>query len=129
MNLLQPSFWFNLKPIPLLPIYDKVFTGLVVLLGLLLITSFFIKKAYRKNIYGKVLEEAYSFMLTNFGIGLILLFFNYESVPLLSARFWFILWAIEMGIWIYLIIRDVKKIPARKEQFEKEKEYQKYIPK
>ena len=129
MNLLQPSFWFNLKPIPLLPIYDKVFTGLVVLLGLLLIASFFIKKAYRKNIYGKVLEEAYSFMLTNFGIGLILLFFNYESVPLLSARFWFILWAIEMGIWIYLIIRDVKKIPARKEQFEKEKEYQKYIPK
>jgi len=129
MNLLQPSFWFNLKPIPLLPTYDKVFTGLVVLLGLLLITSFFIKKAYRKNIYGKVLEEAYSFMLTNFGIGLILLFFNYESVPLLSARFWFILWAIEMGIWIYLIIRDVKKIPARKEQFEKEKEYQKYIPK
>lgn len=129
MNLLQLSFWFNLKPIPLLPIYDKAFTVLVVLLGLLLIASFFIKKAYRKNIYGKVLEEAYSFMLTNFGIGLILLFFNYESVPLLSARFWFILWAIEMGVWIYLIIRDVKKIPARKEQFEKEKEYQKYIPK
>lgn len=129
MNLLQLSFWFNLKPIPLLPIYDKAFTGLVVMLGLLLIASFFVKRAYRKNIYGKVLDEAYSFMFTNFGIGLILLFFNYESVPLLSARFWFILWAIEMGIWTYLIIRDVKKIPARKEQFEKEKEYQKYIPK
>lgn len=129
MNLLQLSFWFNLKPTPLLPMYNKALTGFVILLGLSLIASFFIKRVYQKNLYSKVFEEIYSFLYTNFGIGLILLFFNYEMIPLLSSRFWFILWAIEMGIWIYLIVRAAKKIPARKEQFEKEKEFKKYLPK
>lgn len=129
MNLLKLSFWFNIRPIPLLPIYNKAFTGFVILLGVLFIASFFIKKAYKKSLYGKVLEDIYSFLFSNFGIGLILLFFNYEMIPLLSARFWFILWALEMGLWIYMIVRDAKKIPARKEQFDKEKEFKKYLPK
>lgn len=129
MNLLKLSFWFSLRPIPLLPTYDKIFTGFVVLLGLSLIASFFIKKAYQKNIYSRIFNEAYSFFFTNFGLGLLLLFFNYEAVPLLSARFWFILWAIEMGIWGYLIAVSAKEIPDKKEQFKKEKEYNKYLPK
>ena len=61
-------------------------------------------------------------------IGLLLTFFNYEMVPFLSARFWLLLWAAGMVVWLAFIIGLVVKIPQRKVLLEKEKEFKKYVP-
>ena len=70
----------------------------------------------------------YTFFLTNAGLGLLLIFFNYEMVPFLSARFWLLLWAVSMLVWIFFIYRIVIKIPEKRERLEKEKEFKRYIP-
>jgi len=61
-------------------------------------------------------------------ISLILLFFNHERISFFSARFWFLVWGIEMIIWLVFIIKKLKEIPKLREQLVKEKEYNKYIP-
>lgn len=78
--------------------------------------------------YSSFWSGLYTFFLTNTIIGLLLTFFNYEMVPFLSARFWFLLWVISMLVWLYFIYRVAAKIPAKRAQMEKEKEFRKYIP-
>ncbi|OGF24220.1 hypothetical protein A3H66_02200 [Candidatus Falkowbacteria bacterium RIFCSPLOWO2_02_FULL_45_21] len=86
------------------------------------------KKRWAKSLYAAVWRVLYYFFLTNAIIGLILLFFNYEMVPFLSARFWFLFWGAGMIVWLFFIYKIIIKIPHKKEQLEKEKEFKKYIP-
>lgn len=128
MNLLQLDFWFNLRPIPLLPFYNKALIAFTGLLLVLAIISFFIKKQYKKSAYRRATESIFSLTTTNFFLGLLILFFNYERIPLMSARFWLILWVIEMAIWIYFIVKGIKTLPQKQEETQREKEYKKYLP-
>jgi hypothetical protein len=126
-NLLSLNFWFNLKPGPLLPIYQQIFITIIIILAI----SFFILliiKAKKVNLYNKFLEKLHSFSLINCFIGLILLFFNYELIPFLSSRFWFLLWGLGIIIWLFFIFKILKEIPERKKKILSEKEYKKYIP-
>jgi hypothetical protein len=66
--------------------------------------------------------------LTNLIIGIFFLFFTFELIPLLSARFWFLLWGIGILIWLSFIGRAVTKIPKLREEMAKEEVYKKYIP-
>ena len=61
-------------------------------------------------------------------IGLFLTFFNYEMVPFLSARFWFLLWGIGILVWLFFIYKMIIKIPQKKALLEKEREFKKYVP-
>ena len=68
------------------------------------------------------------FFTVNAVVGLMLLFFTYELVPILSARFFFLFWLIEMIIWLASIWKVYKKVPEIKKAKEEEKEFKKYIP-
>ena len=125
-NLLTLTYWFNLRPEPLLPYaYKTLVAGLIILAVLAIITAFL---KTRNSLYRGLFKRLYSFFLANTLLGLLVLFFNYELVPFFSARFWIGLWILTMIIWLFLILKGLRAIPANKKQIEKERELKKYIP-
>jgi hypothetical protein len=125
-NLLTWSFWFTLSPDPLTPLPQKVFIGLLIILAAAAIFIALIKRGI--GIYRGFLNQLYGFCLGNAVIGLILFFFNYEMVPFFSARFWLAIWGIVMLIWLFFILKKLKRIPLQKKEIEKNKELKKYLP-
>ncbi len=125
-SLLSFSFWFKMRPGVLLPIYQKALIAIIIIMGV----SFFIFTiiSKRKSIYNKIHRSLKSFGLANAIIGALILFFTFEMVPLLSSRFWFLVWGIEIAIWAYFMARTALEIPKRRDRIEKEKEFNKYIP-
>jgi len=115
-----------MKPSALIPWAQNLFMGLIILLAILAIIMATIKK--RGGIYRGFLKRLYGFFLSNALIGLILLFFNYELVPFFSARFWLGFWILEMIVWLIFILKNLKSIPQKKRQSDKEKELKKYLP-
>ena len=127
-NWLSLKMWFNFRPGALLPIWQD---ALIIIVGIFLITTIifwiiYIKK--KKTLYAKIWSSLYSFCLTGTIIGAFLLFFTYEAVPFLSARFWFIIWFLVHAVWLFFIIRKLKKLPQIKKEIAEKKEYNKYIP-
>ena len=127
-NLLSLKFWFNLRPGLLLPIYQKFLLALVIILVILSLALNFLMKRNKTGLYAQFWRGSYYFCFTNAFVFLLLLFFNYELVPFLSARFWYLLVGVEMAVWAFFILRTLYFIPKKKEQYEKEKEFKKYIP-
>ncbi len=126
INLFKLGFWFNVRAGELTPRIEQSLMAFILILAILFIA--FINLKRKKSIYGRSYGKIASFSIVNFFIGLLLLFFTYETTPFLSSRFWFVLWVLEMIIWIVFIFKNFKKIPEKKKRFEKEKEYKKYIP-
>ena len=63
-------------------------------------------------------------------LGLMLFFFSFEEIPLLGARFWYLIWALGVGVWVALIVRYVVKvIPAERAAILARQEKEKYLPK
>ncbi len=126
-NLLSLSFWFNLRPPAMLEIFNTLFLVFLALLLILSIIAFYFKK--KKSLYKSFWLKFYDFIASNLIIGLFLFFFSWQEAPFLSARFWLVLWLALMFIWTYFLIKHLKKIPKRKEEAEKRKNFDKYIPK
>jgi len=126
-NLFTLKFWLDMRPPQLLPIYEKIFIGIILFFVIFSFISYFFGFK-KKGLFSSVWRHLYSFSLSNFFIGLFLFFFNYELVPFLSSRFWFLLWAILILIWLFFVFRSLVKIPEKKKKIEEEKEYKKYIP-
>lgn len=129
-RLLYLSFWFNLRPPQLTTVAEYILIGFLVLLAGATIVSFFKKnqKGKSKNFYIMVWRRLYYFSLTNLILGLILLFFNYETIPFFSSRFWYVIWGIVMGMWLASIYKLFKTIPQKIKQAEQEESFKKYIP-
>ncbi|MCK4553730.1 hypothetical protein KAU19_02110 [Candidatus Parcubacteria bacterium] len=127
-NLLSLNFWLNVRPGQLMPEYQQYFIIFVVILVVLTIVFAFIQARNKKNLYGRFWTGLYYFCLTNTIIGVFLLFFIYEAIPFLSARFWFLLWVAEVLVWIFFLVKKLREIPKRKKQLEEERKYKKYIP-
>jgi amino acid transporter len=126
-NLLSLKFWLNIRPGALLPIYQKALIIFIVVLAVLILVFTVLGKR-KSNLYNRIWRSLRSFSISNVIIGLLILFFTFETVPLLSARFWFIVWGVEIVIWLFFVLRIFVEIPKKKERLEKEKEYNKYIP-
>ncbi len=126
-NLLSLKFWFDLRPDSLLPSSERIFVSIIFVLIVGFVVFWFLKKK-KKGLYTPFFDKLYNFSAINAFIGLIIWFLNYELIPFLSARFWFLLWGASMVIWLVFIFKDLKKVPARKKELEEEKEFKRYIP-
>lgn len=127
-NFLTWDFWFGARPGVFIDFSFKIILGFTFLLIVLSVISGIIKKKRSKSLYLSLWSSLYVFFLTDAIIGLLLAFFNYEMVPFLSSRFWFALWAVSMLVWLFFIYKIAIKIPGKRQQLEKEKEFKKYIP-
>ena len=129
MQFLSLSYWLNLNPGTLHPPIQKILISFIVLW----FAAIFIFKKFEK-IKHKDLPRAFwanlaSYSINNTIVGFLLIFFSFERVTLLSARFWFLLWLTYI-IW-YPIHRH-KQIAIGKEKRKestKDDELKKYLPK
>jgi hypothetical protein len=120
------NFWFNLRP-GILTTQNYVLAVFAFFVVLTIIFAI-LKKKQAKTAFRQLWESIYSFGLYNAIICAALLFFTYELVPFLSARFWFLVWGIGMAAWIYFLVKKFQQVKDRKVQLAKEKEFKKYIP-
>lgn len=125
-NLLTLNYWFALRPESLIPLAFRLFVGLIVLLIIITIIASINKK--KKRLYRRFWRKTHAFAFTNTILGLILIFFNYESLPFFSSRFILGLWVLGMLVWIVFILMSLKVIPEKKEELAREQEYKKYLP-
>ncbi|OGF28538.1 hypothetical protein A2331_03180 [Candidatus Falkowbacteria bacterium RIFOXYB2_FULL_34_18] len=126
-NFLTLNYWLNSRPGNM---ETKAFFVLVIFICTLAIFAFIshLIKNRKRGLYYNIWQQLNSFCFVNFIIGLFLVFFAYELIPFLSSRILFLLWLIELLIWIVFIVRFALKIPQIIEKQKEENEYKKYIP-
>jgi hypothetical protein len=125
-NFLSAQLWFNQRP-------DILSSGSKIILISFIAFCFFssiiaIILKLKKGFYGRFWEKLFYFFISNFFIGAALYFFCQQMIPLLSSRFWYLLWGAGMAVWISFIILYLKGLPAKKKELIKEREYKKYLP-
>ncbi len=129
MNILSLKMWFNLYPGALTPFFQYALITLVVVFLAMTVLVKFKYKQNKKTLYAKSWLSLFNFSVTGLVIGIFMLFFTYETVPFLSARFWFLIWFLIHAVWGYSIYRRLKRLPDIRQEIEKRKEFNKYIPK
>src|SRR3989339_1745059 len=127
-NLLSLKLWFSLYPGHLQPVFQNVLIAIIVLFFAGILASAYYRKRYKKTLYAKLWLSGYNFCLTGTIIGVLLLFFTYEHVAFLSARFWFLLWFLSQGAWAWFLYKKLKKVPEIRQEIAIRKEFEKYIP-
>lgn len=126
-NFLDLHFWFNMRPGSLSSSALTILTiTLVIFLAGAIVSNF--PKFKKRNLYFKIWKNINIFCITNFIIGLFLLFFAYEALAMLSMRFLFVLWFLGIAVWFGFIVKDLIRIPEIREKMREEAEFKKYIP-
>ncbi len=126
LNLFSFKYWFNFNPGFF--VFSAQIAISVFLLLLLSAGIFFYFYRKRAGAYKVLVNDLHVFSLSNFLIGLLLLFFAYQQIHFLSARFWFLLWIILILFWFVNIVKKFRKIVSKREEREKRKEFEKYLP-
>ena len=127
-NLLSFAFWFNSRPETIGLTGQKVLATIATILGIIFIII--IIKAYSEklNIYKPSIEKLIPFCIANIIISIYIFFVNYELVPVLRSRIWYIIWLLIAIFWIISIIKDFYRRAKRREIITKEAEIKKYLP-
>jgi len=126
-NLLTFHYWLDMRPGALDPraqLYFVIFLGILAFLAIF----FAILKKRSKSLFTKIFANLYTFSLANLIIGLVLWFFTFEMLPFLSMRMWFLLWLVGIFVWLGFIVYKLTLLPKIKEEKQKLKEFNKYIP-
>ncbi len=122
-------YWFNSRPVPLTKTGQYILFAIALLCILIFIAV--ITKSYKRLFHIPKIASSSILWLTalSFFISLLLWFFNYELIPVLRSRFWYLLWAIGAIWWIVetirLAIRNRRSAPVHDER---EQEIKKYLP-
>ena len=130
-NLISVQFWFNLYPPKLTPLfyYLLISATVVFLVGTIIFAYLKNKKGESKNFYLEGWRKLYEFCTTQTILGLLFIFFNSQSIPFFSARFWYPVWLVIIIVWLYHIYKFFRfKIPEKKKKAENEEKYNKYLP-
>jgi amino acid transporter len=130
-SIFSLPFWFTLNPGPLNPRHLLYF--LWILVGFLVVAIIFrALMFYRRKdlLLVNVWRKLFRLFLTMGLVGFVILFFFYEGVMILGARFWFLFWLIGIITWfVYIIVYSIRKLPKIKKEIEEKKKFEKYLPK
>jgi len=121
-------FWLNTRP-GTISFCSIIFIFIVIISFLILAIVFKSREKKKKDRYYRVWRRISTYGFINSLIGLMLLFFSYELTPLLSSRFWYLLWLLEILLHPFFIFKAYKKIIENQKEREKTKIYRKYLPK
>ncbi|MCI0479117.1 hypothetical protein L0Y59_01085 [Candidatus Uhrbacteria bacterium] len=128
--LLQPSYWFTTVPPPLSPVADRV---AFVLFAVFLVAGIVMRVVATRRGWEKMVRRLLirsgGRLMTLGAFGLLLYALNYERVPVLSARFWFLLWAALLAWYAWKTYRYVRvEIPDVKRRREERERTEKWLP-
>ncbi len=128
-KLISWNFWLDMRTGQLMNIYEYTLIILIVLF-LIFTSLFYLKKKNKKRKKNQFLlawRQLYYFSITNTVLGGLIWFFNYQTIPFFSSRFWFVIWFLEMAIWLFFIIKLFKTLSKRIEIRKEKEQYSKYI--
>lgn len=125
--LLTIRYWFALDPTPFLPWAERALLVIFVAFVLFGIVAWIVELKGRFNKQVKRAFERTASLLAWSGIvGLLLLSFSYERVPVLSMRFFYLLWLtwIAWGGWriyryVWVEIPDKERLAREREARER----------
>ncbi len=130
-NLLSLSFWFGLQPPPLH--YWSVRLFLVFFCACICIgivaKTYGVRRALDRFVR-RAIERTGDLFLIMGVFGLLLFFFSYEQVPVLSMRLFYLVWLAVFVIWARGIYRYVRvEIPEKYARQARRTEMEKWLPK
>lgn len=135
MNLpvfLKISYWFNSFPGPFTPIVDRmilILMSALFLAGIGVYVFRMLSKGLSKE--AKRLLTRYAELLFSAGLsGLILYVFSWQQIPILSMRFFYVIWLAGFGFWTWSILRyQLKDLPKNRAAMAERMAYEKWLPK
>lgn len=123
-RLLTSTYWFDTNP----GIQTTTFKGLLILS--LIIAAFGGLMFINKLLYPKVRAKLGYLLVTSGLLSILLLFFRFEGVYLLSARFLYLLLIIIMLIWaVVVLVYLIKDYPTEIKNIEEYQKFSTYLPK
>ncbi len=103
-----------------------VFFGLFIILGL---SSRIMTTKIKDGLKIKAWRRLYYLSLSMGIIGLVYLFFAWQGVVLLAARFWLLIWLVTTLIWLGFIMKYLfLETPKLRREIEEKRKFAKYIP-
>lgn len=125
------GFWFNPAFVPFTPWADKL---ILIAMLLLFVAGIGVYVYARKAAMEKDLRRAWrrgSALLAWSGFsGLFLYAMNWQRVPVLSMRAFYLVWLGGFGWWAWIIFRHVtKELPKKRAEEEARRAYEKWLPK
>lgn len=135
MDLIKPlltlSYWFGNGIQPFHPLVGRlilIFMAGLVLVGIALVTYLKFQKGMEKHVRRVWMRVATLDIVMGL-IGLLLYWFHYEGIPMLSMRFWYLVWLAVVGWWKYDIWNEYQKVKATFVVDEERAKYEKWLPK
>lgn len=130
-SLLSLKFWFAQRPGPIMP---NVLAALLVVFGVCLLVAvlFAILAHYKKadRVVYKLFKQIQNLFITLTVLGYLFVFFFWQQIPLLSSRFWLIVWVLVLIIKAGFIGRyALTEAPKKKAAIVEKEKFQKYLPK
>jgi len=126
------NYWFSLKVTILSPQGEKILIGFVSVLLFLSLIFLLLKKIFLKRevILSRFFKRIFKMFFTLGLLGLFFLFFRYENIYILGARFWFLLIILLGIVWaVILLIYLIKKFPKERKAIRDKELFEKYLPK
>ncbi len=129
-SFFQPMYWLTLQPPEVGGLLGGLVFGLFVLFLVFGIIGRIVVDRKGDDRYKRDVGSRISSLLVTMGLlGVILFFFSFEGIQLFGARFWYPLWVLATLVWVFFLVRYVKRdIPAKREREERLREQGKYLP-
>ncbi|TAL50623.1 hypothetical protein EPN81_02380 [Patescibacteria group bacterium] len=129
-SFLQPTYWLTLQPPEVGGLLGSIVFGLFVLFLILGIIGRIVVDRRGGDRYKREVGSRVSTLLVTMGIlGVILFFFSFEGIQLFGARFWYPIWMIATIVWVFFLVRYMKRdVPVKRAREEMLKEQGKYLP-
>lgn len=128
--IFSPSFWFDLTPTALSPLFAQIFFVLFALLVLAGAVVRIIAKNNTADKYQRIVTERCGRIAFVGGmLGFIVYFFTFEEIQFFGARFWFLVWGIAVlaacvRVWMYA----KKTVPQLRLRDQSRADTNKYLP-
>ncbi|PJE58079.1 MAG: hypothetical protein COU81_02660 [Candidatus Portnoybacteria bacterium CG10_big_fil_rev_8_21_14_0_10_36_7] len=104
-----------------------IFGGLLIMALIIKLTK---KITHQDSFFKKLLQKYFVMLMTMSLLGLMLTWFRYERVYILSARFLLLVWFLGMAVWlVYILKYQFKVMPQERIKLQKTQEFNKYLPK
>lgn len=129
MQLLDPAFWFHIRP-PLMSFWG-IGIGAVVLVAMFIVGLALMRHSRQMEKHRlRGYQKFASWFITWAVLGLAWLFFTYERINFFGARFWVLAGLVSAAVWLAFIVRYWKKaVPAIEKLCRERAEFEKYLPK
>lgn len=135
MDLIKPlfslSYWFGVRILPFAPAISltiQILMSALVLAGIALWVYVKLQKGIEKTLR-RVLKRVATLCLTMGIVGWLFYGFYYEGIPVLSMRFWYVIWFAIVCWWTYDIVIEYRKKKALQLAGLERAKFEKWLPK